>query len=75
MSATSVRIDSIRAVITRIVAPTVAAVAAITLLAHASGVTALVVFLAAWVALDVAALTLGEDSREGWQWTSPHAPR
>lgn len=55
-----------RAVVTRIVAPVVLALAVLAALSHSSGLTSLVIFAAAWGALDIAALAAGHDSREGF---------
>lgn len=55
-----------RAVFTRIVVPVVLALAVLAALAESSGLASVVIFAAAWGALDLAAATLGHDSREGF---------
>ena len=61
--------------LTRIAAPIVIGLAALATIAETSGAMSLVAFVAAWVALDVAALKAGHDSRERSGWTRPHVRR
>ena len=74
MSATSVQ-RGVTSVLFRIAVPIAIALLVISAVAHSSAVASLVIFIAALVALDVAALKVGHDSRERSGWKSPHVLR
>lgn len=57
-----------RTIVTRILVPLLAALAVVAVIARSSAAAGLVIFVAAWVVLDIAALTVGHDSRDGLDW-------
>lgn len=58
-----------RSIVTRIVVPVVVALGTLAVLSQSSGVTSLMIFVAAWFALGIVALVAGYDSREASGWT------
>ena len=62
-------------ILTRIAAPVVATVTALTMISRSSVLMAPVIFIAAFVVLDIVALSLGHDSRDGLDWRRRHVDR
>lgn len=62
-------------ILTRIAAPVVAGLAVVVVMSRSLSVMALVIFVAAFIVLDVAALTMGHDSRDGLDWRRGHVDR
>lgn len=57
-----------RTVVTRILVPLLAALAVVAVISRSSATAGLLIFVAAWIVLDIAALTVGHDSRDGLDW-------
>ena len=66
--ATTVSPSFDRTIVTRILVPLLAALAVVAVIARSSAAAGLAMFVAAWVVLDIAALTVGHDSRDGLDW-------